>query len=238
MSDKKRTWSEKKRGVKSKINNVGEMIRSLRLSKGMTQRELALAIGSYTASWGGHIYKYEKRQRLPCAKYIYLLSEVFDIDKEVFFRIVLKEHYDNFITMHHKLFFKVVGNEAPRSKTIYNYINAESRYYFCREGKLKYNFHKFSGIMIDAYNKRNIFCRKIADEIILQKGENHRYSAQHIHNIINGKRVPSLKVVIDLCEFFGLKTFETYKIMVEEKGLAHAKNMMLQWSLYKERMEK
>ncbi len=221
------TWYAKGRGVKSKINNVGEMVRAFRLSKGMTQESLSTAIRG-RESKSSHIHRYETRKRLPCIKYIYALSEVLGIDREILFRMVLKEHYDNFITMHHELFLKTMLQKSPMGKT------SNLQYYFCKGRNLKHNFHEFSNIMKAAYYKKNMPYKRISDAIVAQKGEDHRRSASHLHSVINGDRVPGLMVVIDLCEFFGLKTFETYKIMVEEKGLAHAKNMVYQWELYKE----
>ena len=43
--------------------------------------------------------------------------------------------------------------------------------------------------------------------------------------------------MVDLCDFFELKPFKIYKVIVEEKALGHAKNMLCQWELCKERMK-
>jgi len=206
----------KPKDLKTKIKNEGEMIRSYRISKNMTQHTLSLAIGAYVAKSGDNqVCKYERRIHLPCVKYIYMLSEVLDIDKESFFRMVLREHYNKFTTIHHELFFRVINE-----KEVCDYKNAKVQYYFCREGKIECHFGKSSGIMRDAFYKKNIPYKKMIADIVLQKAEDHRCSVSHIHGVIQGKRVPSVKVVIDLCEYLGLRPFEVYKIVVEEKALA------------------
>lgn len=220
----------KRKGAKTKIETVGEMIYSYRITRGLTQADLSIAMGAEASrDVDIRVSRLEKGHHLPCFQNIYMLSKVLSIERESFFNMVLKEHYNNFLKLHHEKFFQVT--EMIRNGKDISSIDISCRYCFCMIGKLKHNFSKFSATIKDAFLKKDIAYRELGKEL------RNRYSHPHIYNVINGKEVPGLKILLDLCDFFRLDPFKVYKIMVEEKALAHAKHMMLQWDIYKRERE-
>lgn len=222
----------KHKGVKTKINTVGEMIYSHRITKGLTQKNLAKAIGAYVyRNVSYRVLNIEKGHNLPCFKNIYMLSKVLDIERESFFNMVLKEHYNRFIAKYHEKFFQVIG--MIRNGKNVSSINTTCRYTFCMTGKLKYNFSKSSAILKNAFLEKKVTYKAMATEMGNRKNVYHYYDYRDIWSMMHGKRQISLSVLIEVCDYLGINLFRVYKIRVEEKALAHAKNMMLQWGIYK-----
>ena len=219
----------------AKVQTIGEMIRSYRLSKGLTQKRLAISIGSYvTVSGNTVISEYERGFSLPGIEHIYNLCEILGMDKQSFFEMVLRGHFRRFNIAHHKNFAEVVKittKNAYRGEI--NFKKFENRYYFCTKGKIKYHFPRFYDIMQKCYIEKGTTFDKIAQSLARKKYIKHQYSRSYIQEVISGRKSPSLKVVIDLCDYFKIDTLEVYKIVVEEKAISHAKNMMEQWELYK-----
>lgn len=226
---------EKRDGIK--VHSVAEMVRSYRLTRGFTQADLSIAIGSNTPIRRVNVVQvYESGRRLPNVKYIYALSEVLGLEREPFFNMVLREHYDRFSRKHHEKFIKATQKRKKGKKLLKSDIDC--RYLFCLHGKINHNFFKSSAMLKNAFLEKGITYEKLITGMENYRNTNYRYCHPHLSNIMNGKEVPSIKVILDLCEFLGLRAFEVYKVMVEEKALGHARNMMLQWNKYKIEREK
>lgn len=223
------------RGGSSTVDSVGHMIYAHRTSRGMTQKQLAKAIGSYITQKGGTVIsEWERGFTLPRFDNIFKLAEVLKVEKEPFFNAILREYYDRFVAFHHENFCKFTMEvRKNRFKGDLDYKKFEGRYYFCTKGKINYHFPEFSGIMQKCYRKKGVTYLKIAKSLKRRKYIKHTYSRGHISAVINGYKVPSLKIVVDLSEYFKLDDFKMYEIVVKEKAICHAKNMMEQWNEYK-----
>jgi len=218
------------------VHNVAEMIYSYRLSKGLTQADLAEAIGSYTLgkSRVNIIQVYEKGLSLPDINNIYMLSKVLNIEKESFFNIVLRERYDIFTIKHHEKFLRAIRKKEKGEK-----ISSEDlkcKYSFIKRGKIKYDFSKSSAMIKKAFLEKNISYKDLIIGMKNHKNIQKEYCYSVISCAINGKKTTSLKTILDLCEFLEIKPFKIYKLMIQEKAFAHSKNMMKRWELHKKKM--
>lgn len=220
------------------VHNVVEMIYSYRLSRGFTQADLAEAIGSYTLGKSriNIIQIYESGSHLPDINNIYMLAEVLGIEKESFFNMILREHYNRFTAKHHEKFSQS-ARRKKKGESI-SLDNLDCKYGFTKCGEVKHDFSKSSAILKNAFLKMGITYKDLIIRMENHKGIQRKYHYSTIYNAINGRRVTGLKTILDLCEFFKIKPFKVYKLMVEEKALAHAKNMVLQWNKYKIEREK
>jgi len=217
------------------IFSVGDVVRYSRLAKKLTQRRLAVAIGSYVTKSGNTVIsEYERGFSFPGLHHIYMLTEVLGIEREPFFNLVLEAYYARFVSVHSNNYFKIAEKlKENRFKGDYDFKEYEGRYYFFTKGKIKYHFPKFFGIMQTALIEKGVCFRKIAESLQRKKYIKHKYSRTYIYGVMNGERTPSMKVVIDLCEYFKLDSFQVYSIVIREKALCHKLNMIEQWKLYK-----
>lgn len=227
---------ETKISASDKVKTIGDMIRSFRLSNGFTQKELSIKIGSYVTKTGNNIITgYESNRVLPNISNIDALALALKIDKEVLFRMVLKEHYTRFLRKHSKLYFKTINRKkSDKEYNLVQHNEKEGRYYFCTIGKIKHSLPKFSAIIKKAFNKKGITYKQLIRSLKGKKYTDYTYNRVYLTEIINGKESPSIKMIIILAKYFELNTYEVYNIAMKEKAFAHAKNMMLQWELYKE----
>ncbi len=228
------------KGVKTKIDTIGELIYSYRIAKGLTQVDLGKAIGTYIRvykfeEFSPMILKYEKGYALPGCHNIYMLSEVLGIEKEPFFNMVLKEHYNRFIEKHHEKFFQVI-RMMEKGKELSS-IDTLCRYVFCHEGKLKHNFSKSSKILKNAFWKKKITdkitYKSMAIELNSRDGTRY-YDYRDLCNIMHGRRLLSLRVLFEICDYLEIESFKLHKTIVEERAFAHAVNMMEQWEICKQ----
>jgi transcriptional regulator with XRE-family HTH domain len=207
----------------NKVGNYSDVIRSNRLSNNMTQNMLAQAVGSWTRKEGMSIVsEWETGFSLPGLKNIYNISETLNIDREGFFRVILREHFDRFTDRHYHIY------------THYLQTNEfiDGRYYFITKGKIQYSFPKFVSIIKPLFKKKGI----TQLELVKRLRSNGAFEVRrgYLSQIFSGKKCPGVRTVIGLAKYFKIEPFTLYKVVVEEKALAHAKNMMLQWELYKE----
>lgn len=230
----------KHKGRKTKIDTVGEMIYSYRITKGLTQLNLGKAIGAYIyKETSPRILHIERGYNLPGFHNIYMLSKILGIERESFFNMVLKEHYNRFITKNHEIFFRII--EMIRNGEDISSVSTVCGYKFCVIGRIKHNFSESSAILKNAFLKKKIThkitYKKMAIEMENRANVHHCYDFRDIGKMMTGKRPPGLKILIEVCDYLEIKPFEVYKIMVKERALAHAKNMMLQWDIYKRERE-
>jgi len=195
-----------------KVSNVGEFIRSRRLSMNMTQVTLSKIIGCYISPRGNNqVSRYETREVLPEVEYVKKLTDALNIEGDALLTAVLREHFENFKEVHYKHYFKFM--ESDRAK------NVENRYYFCTRGKVKYEFPKLIKMIRSSGLTDKQIVAKIPD-----------FSEGFVRGILSGKRTPSLKILVRFAEVTGIPAFKLYKVAVEEKAIAHAKNMLNEWN--------
>lgn len=206
--------------IDKKANTYVDVIRSHRLSKGMTQESLTKKINAYFSPQGANkVSDYERGFTLPDLDKIYLLSMELEIDKDSFFEMILREHYRRFLKLHFENFNQIKNEDRK---------NIENRYYFCKNGKIVYSFRRFL-CKIDLLLKINNKTKK----------DLHNYlkiyfkSQSSIDSVFSGKKCISTNIVVKIASFFGIHPMEIYEIVVKEKALAHAKNMMKQWEIVK-----
>lgn len=197
-----------------KVEEYSTLIRSHRLSAGLTQKALAEKIHSYISPRGANIISdYEKRRKLPDLEKTYLLSKALGIDSGSFFRMILKEHYINFIKRHLANFSR---------KTIKNEIK-ENRYFFCSRGRVIYSFKNFVQLIEEELKLKGKRKNDLRGYLI------KRFSRTYIEGVLKGHKSPSIKMVLRISDFLEISALKLYKVMVEDKALSHAANMMREW---------
>ena len=195
-----------------RVTNVGEFIRSKRLSLNMTQVNLSKIIGCYISPRGNNqVSKYETREVLPEVTYVKKLTDALNIEDDALFNAVLREHFERFKDIHYQHYFKFMNSDRAN--------NIENRYYFCTNGKVEYKFPKLLKMIKSSGLTGKQFCERISG-----------FSEGFIRGILSGKRTPSLKILVKFAEVIGIPPFELYKVAVEEKAIAHAKNILNQWN--------
>ena len=220
-----------------KVSTVADMIKYFRHKHGFNQKELAVKIGSFITKYDNTVISdYETGKLLPGIDHIYKLSLALNIDKDVFFNAVLREHYERFSIAHHKLYFEYINRIRKCIDPFEDEYVKKGRYFFCSEGKISYRFPEFSKIMKKCYRESGKSYKQIRDEMEERYDIYKRYPESYIITSINGTQSPSMRIVIDLSKYFNLDPFKMYSLMVKEKALAHAANMMKQWELYKEKV--
>lgn len=214
-----------------KINTVGDIIRSYRLKKGITQNKLASQMGlfcvdSHKPVKCNAVTRYETGIDLPSLPSIDKLSNLLDIDREALFNAILKERYVKFEQAYYEAYLYNLQNKSDKK--------IKRRYRFCTTGKIQYKFPEFSNLLLQKKKNKNLRFIDIKNKI--EQERNHSYSLSLIRWVMDGIRPPSLKLLLDLAFIFEIEPFILYKVAVRERALCHIKQMKEEWEKYKEKI--
>lgn len=222
--------------LNQKINTFSEMLKSYRISKGMTQIELAKRIGLSLSKRdrdstseryrNSTIRNYETGKRHPSIKNIYSLSKVLGIEKDALFNLVLKEKIRTY-----------------NLKASILYINAkngkDSKFnfgFFSFERKTGLHSKKISKLFKEARLKRGLSRSEISSLIKNKKGRKYRHS--FTLEVEKNLWFPSVRYLIDYFESLDEDPFPIFEELVREKTFAHVKEAISQWEKYKKNMMK